>query len=159
MFDGKLSIPEAIATVGVIASLLFVGFELRQSNDMARTEMLTTQAQGWMQTTQNLAGNERLSELMFHSYEYTYREFNGADQIAFFNLNLGILKFYEIQFQQVRVGIIEEDDVSWPPATSQFFTSAIQHEMWPSYRRWFVQDFAEFWEQRFGLIETEGTQE
>lgn len=39
MFDGKLSLPEAIATLGVIASLLFVGFEIRQSKKIAHNEL------------------------------------------------------------------------------------------------------------------------
>ena len=62
------SLTETIATLGVIGSLLFVGFQIQQGNQLARLEMLYNGAALWTDGATGVAGNEYLSGLMYRSY-------------------------------------------------------------------------------------------
>ncbi len=148
----NFSITETIAALGVIASLMFVGYEIRQGNEVARNEALSAFSASWSQATLDIAGSEMISSLMARSLTESNLDFSATDQMAFSNLTLGILKFRESQFRQLELGFIELNDVVMPPPGG-YWSSEMQHELWPSIREWLSEDFAVFWEQRYGLLD------
>ena len=149
----NFSIAETVAAIGVIASLLFVGYEIRQGNLVARNEVLMSTASGWAQGTLEIAGSERISSLMARSYTESLSDFSGPERMAFGNLMLGLIKSREVGFRQLKLGISHPDDVLFPPTDNLYFTSKMQHELWQSIRGYFSEDFAVFWEQRFGYLD------
>jgi hypothetical protein len=153
MNTGNFSISETVAALGVIASLLFVGYEIRQGNEVARNESLSAMSAGWEQTQIEMAGNEYLSGLMARSYSASPSEFDETEQMAFINLMLGLLKSREMWFHQLKLGVIEPTDRMWPPSETLFWRSELQHAYWPTLRKWVSEDFAVFWEQRFELAD------
>ena len=152
MNSRNFSITETIAALGVIASLLFVGYEIRQGNEVARNEVLSEQSALWSQATLDIAGSEMISSLMARSKTESWSDFSAAEQAAFYNLTLGLIKGREFGFKQLELGFIEEDDLIMPP-TGGYWSSKMQHELWPGIREWFSEDFAVFWEQRYGLLD------
>ena len=89
---------------------------------------------------------------MGRSYTESLSDFNAADGSAFVALTVGFTKVQEMAFRQVKLGIVESSDVIFPPKNG-FYTSKMQHELWPAIRGWFPEDFAVFWEQRYGLLD------
>ena len=153
MNSRNFSITETVAVIGVIASLLFVGYEIRQGNEVARNDALSATSAMWLQTTMEIAGSERISRIMTRSITESRSDFNATDAMAFFNITLGLVKMQEITFRQLELGITESADVTWPPADNPLYTSKMQHELWPQLRKWFSDDFAVVWEQRYGYID------
>ena len=152
MNSRNFSITETIAALGVIASLLFVGYEIRQGNAVARNEALSATSTMWSQSAFDLGGNEYISGLMARSKTESWSDFSATEQSAFNNLTLGLIKGREFGFKQLELGFIEEDDLIMPP-TGGYWSSKMQHELWPGIREWFSEDFAVFWEQRYGLLD------
>jgi len=81
------SLTETIATLGVIGSLLFVGFQIQQGNQLARLEMLYNGAAIWTEISTGQAGNEYLSGLMYRSYTESASDFE-CRPIGFGNLRM-----------------------------------------------------------------------
>ena len=78
-----------------------------------------------------------------------------------------------MRFNQLKLGVLEPEDYSFPGAgdffaepgnpemelgapggvRNAFYGSAYHREMWPNIRSGFSEEFATFWERRFGLID------
>ena len=115
MNSRNFSITETIAALGVIASLLFVGYEIRQGNAVARNEALSATSTMWAQSAFDLGGNEYISGLMARSFTESFSDFSATDRTALKNLILGLLKSREANYQQTNVGFVKESELIWPP--------------------------------------------
>jgi len=147
------SLTETIATLGVIGSLLFVGFQIQQGNQLARLEMLYNGAAIWMEASSGMAGNEYLSGLMYRSYTESASDFEGAEGVSMLTLTLGLTKNWEAFYRTTKIGVLSTEDVIYPDENSPYYGSQYQRDIWQNIRPNLAEDFATFWEQRFNLVE------
>jgi hypothetical protein len=150
----NFSLTDTIAAVGVIASLLFVGYQIQQGNQLARLEMLTNGAAIWTEAAQGMAGNEYLSELMYRSYTESASEFTGAEGNSILLLSIGNIKSWEAYYRTTTLGVLSNEDVVFPDEGNPYWSSRYQREIWQRVRPQLAEDFATFWEQRFNLVES-----
>ena len=145
------SLTETIATLGVIGSLLFVGFQIQQMNQIARLEMLYSGAAIWTEGATGVAGNEYLSGLMYRSYTDSASDFEGAEGVSMLTLTLGLTKNWEAFYRTTTIGVLSTEDIIFPD--SPYWSSQYQREIWQKIRPNLAEDFTAFWEQRFNLLE------
>ena len=154
MLDGKLSVAEAIATMGIVLSLLFVGFEIRQSNLIARQEAIQSLASDVNNAFLVAAESEYLSGI---SQRILIGEgpskFEAAESTSGYFYLLQFVVFYNQIYNLTTLGIVKEEDFFYPVQGHPFFSSEFAHEVWPLMRVDLNPDFAEFWESRLGLLE------
>ena len=147
------SLTETIATLGVIGSLLFVGFQIQQMNQIARLDMLYSGAAIWTEGATGVAGNEYLSGLMYRSYTDSASDFEGAEGVSMRILTLGLTKNWEAFYRTTTVGVLSTEDVIFPDENNPYYGSQYQRDLWQNIRPSLAEDFATFWEQRFNLVE------
>ncbi len=108
--SGK-TIGEALAAVGVIASMIFVGLEIRQSNIQARAAAY--QAIG-IATAQYHSGlNERVNRLLTEAnFADVLERWTLADWEAYYRAQVAGLRMVETVQLQVEQGLLDEDAMS-----------------------------------------------
>ena len=148
------SLTETIATLGVIGSLLFVGFQIQQGNQLARLEMLYNGAAIWTEASTGVAGNKYLSGLMHRSYTVSASDFEGAEGVSMYTLNLGLIKSWEAYYRTTTIGVVSTEDIIFPDENSLYWSSKYQRDIWQKIRPNIAEDFATFWEQRYNLVAT-----
>ena len=154
MITRTFSLTETIATLGVIGSLLFVGFQIQQGNQLARLEMLYNGAALWTEAATGVAGNEYLSGLIYRTYTESASDFEGAEGVSMFTLTLGLIKTWEAFYRTTTIGVLSAEDVTYPDKGNPYWSTQYQREIWQRIRPQVAEDFAIFWEQRFNLVES-----
>jgi len=149
--DWKL-VGQILAAAGVVLSLLFVGYEIRQNTSVART----TAAQAFTQQIIDLNAilvTEGFPELNARMADGELRrDFTSAELLQIDVTHLSLLRIWESLYRAVQEGIVDEDlldpvgGAGPSPFSLPYFT-----ESWPSYRGAFTEDFALFFEVRLGL--------
>ena len=144
---------EVLGVIGVITSLVFVGYQLKQTNEIARIEAQTAMGTVWQEANLAVATDERLSALIarvqFEDARMT--DFRPEERLALAWTYVGLDHFWEQTFKQLQVGVLEEGDISFLPGDDLFFSSDFHRDLWPSIRSGFSDEFARFWEERFDL--------
>ena len=154
MFDGKLSLPEAIAALGVILSLLFVGFEVRQSNQIARQEAINELANTMHDIIMAVAESEYLAGIVMKIVDgESASEFETAEVGSGYMYLLNSHLFNNRIDDLIKLGFVEQQDFAFPDEDDDLYSSRFAREMWLSQRKYLDEDFAEFWENRFGYLE------
>ena len=145
---------EGIGLVAIIASLIFLAIEVRQSNQIGRLEAMESVANSWSTTGIELASNEGLAELLARADGGAARkDFDAVENRRLFNVLHGLDHHWEMRFNQMKLGILTPADYSFPGSGKSSFASAYHKEIWPEIRPGLSEEFAVFWEQRFEMVE------
>ena len=145
---------EGTGLVAIVASLIFVAIELRQSNQIGRLEAMQSMASAWSTVGLELASNENLAALLAKTDSGAVRkDFDVVENRQLFNLLHGLDHHWEMRLKHLNLGVLEPADYSFPKSTNLTFSSAYHKELWPRIRPGLSEEFAAFWEQRFGLVE------
>ena len=145
---------ESVGLVAIVASLIFVAIELRQSNQIGRLEAMESMATAWSSVGLELAGDENLASLLAKADNGAVRkDFNDVENRQLVNVLHGLDHHWEMRFNQLKLGVLVSSDYSYPGTRSSTYASAYHKEIWPRIRPGLSEDFAEFWEQRFGLVD------
>jgi len=145
---------EAVAAIGVISSLIFVGFQLRQSNDLGRLQAQQSMAEAWSTVNLTMATNPELTDLLARmSAGELEADFDPGEAHSLYLVLHGLDHTWEMYYRQMQSGVLEKGDISFPPPNNRTFRSSYHRELWPSIRAGFSEDFAIFWEQRYGLAD------
>jgi hypothetical protein len=145
---------ESVGLVAIVASLIFVAIELRQSNQIGRLEAMESMATVWSSVGLELAGDENLASLLAKADNGAVRkDFNDVENRQLVNVLHGLDHHWEMRFKQLNLGVLESTDYSFPAPQRSTFASAYHKDIWPGIRPGFSEEFAVFWERRFGLVE------
>ena len=145
---------EGAGLVAIVASLFFVAIEVRQSNQIGRIEAMQSMASAWSSVGIELASNENLAALLAKVDSGAVKaNFDAVENRQLLNVLRGLDHHWEMRFNQLNLGVLDSGDYSFPRPHNPLFASAYHHEIWPKIRPGFSEEFAEFWEQRFGLVE------
>jgi len=150
----NISWTEAVAAIGVIASLIFVGFQLRQSNDLGRLQAQQSMGEAWSTVNLTMATNPELADLMARMAAGELKaEFDPGEEYSLYLVLHGLDHTWEMYYKQMKSGVLEKGDINFPPPNNRTFGSSYHRELWPNIRAGFSEDFAVFWEQRYGLAD------
>jgi len=144
---------EAIGILALIASLLFVAMELKQSNQLGRLAALESMASEWNSVNIQFAANDVLAELLTRvSAGAVSADFTEIENTRLANVFGGLDHHWELRYKQLQLGVLEPHDFSFPRLGNTLFDSNYHRELWSSRRPGYSDEFAAYWEQRFNLI-------
>ena len=143
-------IGEVIALLGVIASLVFVGLELRESRISARAaayqELGIAIAENWMVR----ANDRELNDLVYLSMtadSAAWAEVSPSDIYLLRSYTLANLRLYETAYLQVEQGLLQSDaleTLGW----GHFLRSRLLARLWPHIRPAVSPRFADYLESQ-----------
>ena len=145
-------IVETVGVTGVVASLIFVGLQVRQANRLARLQVQQEHAAQFRETTLAVATSQELTRLIGRVYDGALREeFSRPETVALDWAYVGITHGWEQNFFQRQLGILGPDDLAFDRESSPLWTSAYYRELWPRIRSAFSGAFSEAWEAQYDL--------
>ncbi len=145
---------ELVAATGVIASLIFVGYQIRQGNTLGRLQAQQSMAEAWSTVNLTVATDHVLADLLARMQAGDLNDaFTPGEAVSLYQFLHGLDHTWEMYYLQIQIGVLEEGDISFPPPNNQTFGAPFHRELWPSICAGFSENFAIFWEQRFGLTD------
>jgi hypothetical protein len=139
---------EAVALLGVVASLVFVGLELRQSRISARAaayqELGIAIADNWMGRANDRVLNDLVS-LASTADSVTWAEVSDSDIYLLRSYVAANLRLHETVYLQVRQGLLDADaleTLGW----TYFIDSTLLVRMWPHVKPLVTPGFAAYLE-------------
>jgi hypothetical protein len=138
---------EAIGIAGIIASLVFVGTEIRQNSAIARAEAQRSISETEIGLMMATATNPELASLVtatLFSNEIEENELTGGQETILFSYTIARLFSWESIYDGVQLGVLPQSELD------DFQASAIDNDFtrarWPFLRTILNQDFASFLE-------------
>ena len=147
-------VAEAVAVFGVIASLVFVGYEIRQNTIVNRAAAY--QAIGlatsldWIEVSMD-PEYSRLMSQMFDSTRWHEIEEPGWDQI-FYRL-VGALRAYETVYLQYSEGLLPVEAVERLGFGARWSQEAHFLRLWPELSPWIGEEFRRYLVDQVGFPE------
>ena len=144
---------ETVVVVGVVLSLVFVGFELQASRVASRAaayqELGIAVADVWMARAQDRELSDALGR-----FDADSTEISRSDLILVLSFTVANLRLFETVYLQVEQGLLEEeamDALGW----SGFAQSRLLRQTWPYVRRIVSPAFATYLEES-GIVDSSG---
>ncbi len=150
--SGK-AIRETLAALGVIASMVFVGLEIRQNTAVARGQTrqeLALQFEDWLELR---ASNEEIDDLFYRGWVEEAELTAGQDRRAVLLMRIFITRLENV-YLQVGEGLVDESALtSYGWGADLYFASGRFHAWWRSQGGTgnFDPGFVAFFDERFGL--------
>ena len=113
MSTKRLGLHQSIAALGVVLSLLFVGYEIRQNTQIARASAVqTTQGQIVQWQTETSLDDDWIRIHTFLSSEGgTYADLSPRDANKYGWVVNSTVRLMEIRFRQVQLGVLSDEDL------------------------------------------------
>lgn len=144
------SLGEALAALGVIASLIFVGLEIKQNTAVARAQTrqaLTEDLRGFIM---DLAAEKELFGAFHEKFETTYE--GSLDDRRATYVMFARLRMAENVFLQVQEGVVDDSIFfSYGWSGQPVFMSSQFRDWWPEFRMRFHPDFVAAFEAEYEL--------
>lgn len=151
MSEKTLRIQNTLATLGVIVSLLFVGWEIRQNTKVARAAAIQATAEQILDWQAEVATDaDAIRVFTFLRNGGKYADLSLEDQQRYRWIVLATVRIMENRYRQVQMGIIDREDMGVAGGTSNpnWFRSQQFLDLWASLEpegSW-APDFLEFFE-------------
>jgi len=108
------NIGEIVGAIGVIASLIYVGMEVRRNTKALRAQAHETVVSGYMAAIQLFSDHAETSAKGFTSSFEEFRNFSDGEKLIIFGAFYGFFKHFEQIHAQYRQGLIGADEwESW----------------------------------------------
>ena len=138
---------EVLGLLGVIASLAFVGMEIRQNTVAVRSATIQAVSDQAMQLTLSMATDEHLPQLVYEMRQngVTQDELASEDRLRLRLVVVAGLRRQENLYLQVQNGTLPAESLQ--NVSFSFYRNAFVRELWASDREYFDPDFAQYWDQ------------
>ena len=148
--SGK-EVRETIGFLGVMASLVFVGLEIRQNTRVARAEAYRSVAEMEAAGLLAAATDPQLSGLLRRVMFDGEKRDNFTDSEKY---QIGV--YYDYRITNLELVYRQSEERVLPSAAldlsvSGLFTEPYLHELWPIIRAQYDPGFAAYFEDRYGL--------
>ena len=136
---------EIFSAVAVVASLIFVGLEVRHSNHLAESETILNMAQSMNQMQVAVAGDVALSELLAKAYE-GQKDLTTSETYRLDAWTLGWLNIYDVSWMAYNLGIIQFTAFQeYMDGACRFMSeAAFVQEAWARYKIDFGKGFVKY---------------
>ena len=143
-------IREAVAALGVIVSLGFVGYELRQNNQVARAAAIQAIADQSLEVINTWTSDEESVRLLSGVLAgATPEEFTAIENTKLRLMFLALLRIAESRQRQAELGVVNDPTIFGGAASA--LRSPYLRERWPTLRGSVAPDFAAIFEIEYGL--------
>jgi hypothetical protein len=143
---------EFFGAIVVVVTLMYLAYQLRQSNQLGRLEAMQAMADAWLFTGWEIAGNKEMAALLAKVGEGAAQcDFDSTENYQVFSFFFGADNNWAMRFSQLQLGILKPEDYSFPNPANPTYNSNYHREVWPTFRAEFSDEFANFWERRFEL--------
>jgi len=102
---------EFVGALGVVASLLFVGYSIVQNTKATRAQTHQAITQSFMSIAEIISKRPEVFAAGLSSRSETFEQLAAGDKAYFISTIFGLFKYYEFMFMQHRDG--NTDDESW----------------------------------------------
>jgi hypothetical protein len=99
---------QVLANVGVIAGIAFLGFELRQNNELMAADARRVASGNGIEFARDIALNPALAEIL--AKVEANEQLSDAEQIQIYGLGLSVLRSLQFDFQERRIGTISGEE-------------------------------------------------
>lgn len=142
---------DTVGLLGVIASLIFVGLEVRQNTRVARAEAYRGLDQAMAQWYFVAATDDELVPLLRGVFLEGVRrdELSGPDKWRVGMMLDAAIRSHEFLFRQVEEGVLPPHSLD--RAGSITFNAPYMRDLWPVVRSQYREDFAAYFEARYQL--------
>ncbi len=141
-------IAEAIALIGVVLSLVFIGMELRQNAVAARAaayqDLGIAVTELWMAAATNRDLSDAWGRVLMAD-SASWSEFDPSDRLLVTNYFVAILRLYETTFLQVEEGLLDAEaleSLGW----GTFREDHPLWRLWPDVQEFVTPEFAAYLE-------------
>lgn len=146
---------ETVGVLGVIATLIFVAFEIRQNTQVSRAASIQAMADASIQISLAWANDEEGLALL-------ERVFDGAVPSDLTRMENAKLRMYyvsalrsaESRYRQIELGLLPEGD-TWVGGSAAIYSAQYTAAYWSVLRNTIAADFAAYMEAEYGLDRVE----
>lgn len=149
-WDAIGAIAELSGAVAVVASLIYVGFQLRQNTAAVRGERYNSISSDMIGVYSQFADSDRIPNLIlkFVDEQATIDDFEPEDMIRVRLLFHIVFRLVENIFRQVQEGNLPASAIDQLGANS-WLSAPIAHDLWPQMKANFADDFVEHVQLRY----------
>ena len=137
-----------LANVGVIAGIVFLGYELRQNNQLLEAAQRESRSQRLLSLTADLYGSSDLSDILVRAR--SGEPISEAERLRVHSLQMRSFRGFEAQYREYVAGTTEF--LPLEVFRNVFFRGGLygvpMAEGWEASKPFFSEDFVQFMEER-----------
>ena len=139
-------VAEIVGLLGLIASLTFVGMEIRQNTVAVQSATIQAVSDQAMQLTLAMATDDQLPRLVHEMRQggATQATLDTEDYLRLRLVVVAGLRRQENLFQQVQNGVLPPESLQ--NVSFSFYQNPFVRELWVTDRQYFDADFAQYWD-------------
>lgn len=143
----RRAVGQALAAGSVVLSLIFVGYEIRQSTSVARQEAYYAFMQALNDNSYSLANDAELAEIIARAVDGEPRSsFSTAERLRIEVSWMALLRAWEALYQSRDQGIADDRYFGNLAEGMGPYDNPYFEEWWPTARVTLSEEFAEFFE-------------
>lgn len=142
------AIGEAIAAISIVISLIFVGWEVRQSSEVARMEAYQSFSVAVSENARAIYNDPQFADLLDKTNQdlVPATELSGSQFLQIQSYFISVLHLYQGLFRSIQAGIISDEFMPVIIEDPQLHTANFR-SIWPGLRVFFTDPFIEFMEE------------
>ena len=145
----KLDLGQAIqivANLGVVAGIVFLAIEVQQATNAVKSSTLQAIAQQSYETSMTIAQSADLRAVQRAARGGQDVSEDQGDQLD--ALYLALIRLQQNRFQQLRLGVLDDDTVFEVGGTGPGYRTPYFREFWSERRSQYSEEFQDFMDQR-----------
>ena len=137
---------ELVGIAAIVVSLIFVGYELRQSTAIARSDAYSSFSSQFFELASNAALNERLSGLISKVNQGALPgDFTPDEQVSIRMYQSAAVRVWEGLFRSVQAGVLPEEALE-SAASGILINNNFFRSNWASTKQLYTSDFIAYFE-------------
>ena len=150
-WDAASTIAEIVGAVGVIASLIYLAIQIRQSTKVSRAEMTKDLYLASRTAIMDIASNESLAKI-----SADIRQFESEDLMRRNMFYQSFFRLYELQYNLRSQGLLDEHIARSYTLIIRMWARTIYFaEYWARHRGEFNESFAEYVDEQIAIVNSE----
>ena len=146
---------EILGVIGVIGSMIFVAFEIRQNTQVSQAASIQAMADASIQIVLAMSADEQTTALFTRVFGGAVpSDFTPDENTKLRLLHVASLRAAESRYRQIELGLLEQAQ-DWLGGASGLYRTAYFSESWPGYRSIVAEDFADYVESIYDLQHAE----
>ena len=147
-WDAASTIAEIVGAIGVIASLIYLAVQIRQSTKVSRAEMTKDLYLASRTAIMDIASNESLAKI-----SNEIRQFEDVDLMRRNMFYQSFFRLYELQYNLKKQGLLDDDIARSYALIIQMWAKTIYFEdYWSQHRGEFNEGFAGYVDEQIEKV-------
>ena len=149
-WEAAATIAEIVGAAGVIASLIYLAIQIRQSTKVSRAEMTKDLYLASRTAILDIASNDALAKISTE-----IRQFESEDVMRRNMFYQSFFRLYELQYNLASQGLLDEDIARSYALIIQMWAKTVYFaDYWKQHRSEFNESFAAYVDQQIQAVET-----